>query len=40
MTATRGRVADEMLSVLGGLMRGEPIEYQGRQIKARRGPGR
>ena len=30
--ATRGRVADEILSVLGGLMRGEPIEYQGRRI--------
>jgi alkanesulfonate monooxygenase SsuD/methylene tetrahydromethanopterin reductase-like flavin-dependent oxidoreductase (luciferase family) len=30
--ATRGRVADEMLAVLGPLVRGEPVEYRGRRI--------
>lgn len=31
--ATRGRVADEMLAVLGPLVRGEPVEYRGRRIR-------
>lgn len=31
--ATRGRVADEMLDLLGRLVRGEPVEYQGRRIR-------
>lgn len=30
--AARGRVADEMLAVLGPLVRGEPVEYRGRRI--------
>lgn len=30
--ATRGQVADEILAVLGPLVRGEPVEYQGRRI--------
>jgi len=29
----RGRVADEILDVLGRLVRGEPVEYQGRRIR-------
>jgi alkanesulfonate monooxygenase SsuD/methylene tetrahydromethanopterin reductase-like flavin-dependent oxidoreductase (luciferase family) len=31
--ATRGRVADEMLAVLGRLVRGESVEYRGRRIR-------
>jgi alkanesulfonate monooxygenase SsuD/methylene tetrahydromethanopterin reductase-like flavin-dependent oxidoreductase (luciferase family) len=31
--ATRGRVADEMLGVLGLLVRGEPVEYRGRTVR-------
>jgi alkanesulfonate monooxygenase SsuD/methylene tetrahydromethanopterin reductase-like flavin-dependent oxidoreductase (luciferase family) len=31
--ATRGRVADEMIAVLGDLVRGESVEYQGRKIR-------
>jgi alkanesulfonate monooxygenase SsuD/methylene tetrahydromethanopterin reductase-like flavin-dependent oxidoreductase (luciferase family) len=31
--ATRGRVADEMLAVLGPLVRGEAVEYRGRQVR-------
>ena len=31
--ATRGRVADEILAVLGPLVRGEPVEYRGRRIR-------
>jgi alkanesulfonate monooxygenase SsuD/methylene tetrahydromethanopterin reductase-like flavin-dependent oxidoreductase (luciferase family) len=31
--ATRGRVADEMLAVLGPLVRGELVEYRGRRIR-------
>ncbi len=31
--ATRGRVADEILAVLGPLMRGEPVEYRGRTVR-------
>ena len=31
--ATRGRAADEMLAVLGPLVRGEPVEYRGRTIR-------
>jgi alkanesulfonate monooxygenase SsuD/methylene tetrahydromethanopterin reductase-like flavin-dependent oxidoreductase (luciferase family) len=30
---TRGRVADEMLAVLGPLVRGEVVEYRGRQVR-------
>ncbi len=30
--ATRGRAADEILAVLGPLVRGEPVEYHGRTI--------
>jgi len=30
---TRGRVADEMLGVLGCLVRGEPVEYRGRRVR-------
>jgi alkanesulfonate monooxygenase SsuD/methylene tetrahydromethanopterin reductase-like flavin-dependent oxidoreductase (luciferase family) len=31
--AMRGRVADEMLAVLGPLLRGEPVEYRGRTVR-------
>jgi alkanesulfonate monooxygenase SsuD/methylene tetrahydromethanopterin reductase-like flavin-dependent oxidoreductase (luciferase family) len=31
--ATRGRVADEMLAVLGPLLRGEAVEYRGRTVR-------
>ncbi|GAB1816821.1 LLM class flavin-dependent oxidoreductase [Mycobacterium sp. MUNTM1] len=31
--STRGRVADEMLDVLGPLVRGEPVEYRGRTVR-------
>lgn len=31
--ATRGRVADEMLAVLGPLLRGESVEYRGRTVR-------
>lgn len=31
--ATRGRAADEILSVLSRLVRGEPVEYRGRQVR-------
>lgn len=31
--ATRGRVADEILAVLGPLVRGEPVEYRGRVVR-------
>lgn len=31
--STRGRVADEMLAVLGHLVRGECVEYQGRRVR-------
>lgn len=31
--ATRGRVADEVLEVLGPLVRGEPVEYRGRTVR-------
>src|SRR6202042_2056788 len=31
--STRGRVADEMLAVLGPLVRGEAVEYRGRQVR-------
>lgn len=31
--ATRGRVADEILTVLGPLVRGEPVEYRGRTVR-------
>jgi alkanesulfonate monooxygenase SsuD/methylene tetrahydromethanopterin reductase-like flavin-dependent oxidoreductase (luciferase family) len=31
--STRGRVADEMLAVLGPLVRGESVEYRGRQVR-------
>lgn len=30
---TRGRVADEMLDVLGPLVRGESVEYRGRKVR-------
>jgi alkanesulfonate monooxygenase SsuD/methylene tetrahydromethanopterin reductase-like flavin-dependent oxidoreductase (luciferase family) len=30
---TRGRVADEILAVLGPLVRGEPVEYRGRTVR-------
>jgi alkanesulfonate monooxygenase SsuD/methylene tetrahydromethanopterin reductase-like flavin-dependent oxidoreductase (luciferase family) len=30
---TRGRVADEILDLLGRLVRGEPVEYHGRRIR-------
>jgi alkanesulfonate monooxygenase SsuD/methylene tetrahydromethanopterin reductase-like flavin-dependent oxidoreductase (luciferase family) len=30
---TRGRVADEILDLLGRLVRGEPVEYQGRRVR-------
>jgi alkanesulfonate monooxygenase SsuD/methylene tetrahydromethanopterin reductase-like flavin-dependent oxidoreductase (luciferase family) len=30
---TRGRVADEMLAVLGRLVCGEPVEYHGRRVR-------
>ena len=30
---TRGRVADEILDLLGRLVRGEPVDYQGRRIR-------
>src|ERR1700758_3621683 len=30
--AMRGRVADEILAVLGALVRGEPVEYRGRTV--------
>jgi alkanesulfonate monooxygenase SsuD/methylene tetrahydromethanopterin reductase-like flavin-dependent oxidoreductase (luciferase family) len=30
---TRGRVADEMLAMLGRLVRGEPVEYHGRRVR-------
>jgi alkanesulfonate monooxygenase SsuD/methylene tetrahydromethanopterin reductase-like flavin-dependent oxidoreductase (luciferase family) len=30
---TRGRVADEMLAVLGPLVRGKPVEYHGRRVR-------
>jgi alkanesulfonate monooxygenase SsuD/methylene tetrahydromethanopterin reductase-like flavin-dependent oxidoreductase (luciferase family) len=30
---TRGRVADEMLAVLGPLVRGEVVEYRGREVR-------
>jgi alkanesulfonate monooxygenase SsuD/methylene tetrahydromethanopterin reductase-like flavin-dependent oxidoreductase (luciferase family) len=30
---TRGRVADEMLAVLGPLVRGEPVDYHGRRVR-------
>lgn len=31
--STRGRVADEMLAVLGPLVRGETVEYRGRKVR-------
>jgi alkanesulfonate monooxygenase SsuD/methylene tetrahydromethanopterin reductase-like flavin-dependent oxidoreductase (luciferase family) len=31
--ASRGRVADETLAVLGRLVRGEPVEYRGRTVR-------
>ena len=31
--ASRGRVADETLAVLGRLVRGEPVEYRGRKVR-------
>ncbi len=31
--ATRGRVADEILAVLGPLVRGESVEYRGRMVR-------
>jgi alkanesulfonate monooxygenase SsuD/methylene tetrahydromethanopterin reductase-like flavin-dependent oxidoreductase (luciferase family) len=31
--ATRGRVADETLALLGPLLRGEPVEYHGRRVR-------
>jgi alkanesulfonate monooxygenase SsuD/methylene tetrahydromethanopterin reductase-like flavin-dependent oxidoreductase (luciferase family) len=31
--ATRGRVADEMVSVIGDLVRGESVEYRGRTVR-------
>ncbi|MGC1807329.1 MAG: LLM class flavin-dependent oxidoreductase [Mycobacterium sp.] len=31
--ATRGRVADETMAILGGLVRGEAVEYQGRRVR-------
>ena len=31
--ATRGRVADEMLAVLGPMVRGEVVEYRGRRVR-------
>lgn len=31
--ASRGRVADEILAVLGPLVRGEPVEYRGRTVR-------
>jgi alkanesulfonate monooxygenase SsuD/methylene tetrahydromethanopterin reductase-like flavin-dependent oxidoreductase (luciferase family) len=31
--ATRGRVADEILAVLGPLVRGEPVEFRGRSVR-------
>lgn len=31
--ATRGRKADEILAVLGPLVRGEPVEYRGRTVR-------
>ncbi|MGE2816142.1 LLM class flavin-dependent oxidoreductase [Mycobacterium heidelbergense] len=31
--ATRGRVADGILDVLGSLVRGEPVEYRGRTVR-------
>jgi alkanesulfonate monooxygenase SsuD/methylene tetrahydromethanopterin reductase-like flavin-dependent oxidoreductase (luciferase family) len=32
-TATRGRVADEIIAVLGHLVRGEPVDYRGRRVR-------
>jgi len=32
--STRGRVADEILAALGPLVRGEPVEYRGRTVRA------
>ncbi|BCZ23856.1 LLM class flavin-dependent oxidoreductase [Mycobacterium senriense] len=31
--STRGRAADEMLDVLGPLVRGDPVEYRGRTVR-------
>jgi alkanesulfonate monooxygenase SsuD/methylene tetrahydromethanopterin reductase-like flavin-dependent oxidoreductase (luciferase family) len=31
--STRGRVADEILAVLGPLVRGEPVQYRGRTVR-------
>jgi alkanesulfonate monooxygenase SsuD/methylene tetrahydromethanopterin reductase-like flavin-dependent oxidoreductase (luciferase family) len=31
--AARGRVADELLAVLGPLVRGEPVQYRGRTVR-------
>jgi alkanesulfonate monooxygenase SsuD/methylene tetrahydromethanopterin reductase-like flavin-dependent oxidoreductase (luciferase family) len=31
--ATRGAVADEIMAVLGGLVRGEAVEYRGRRVR-------
>jgi alkanesulfonate monooxygenase SsuD/methylene tetrahydromethanopterin reductase-like flavin-dependent oxidoreductase (luciferase family) len=31
--AVRGRVADELLAVLGPLVRGEPVQYRGRTVR-------
>jgi alkanesulfonate monooxygenase SsuD/methylene tetrahydromethanopterin reductase-like flavin-dependent oxidoreductase (luciferase family) len=32
-TATRGRVADETMAVIGQLVRGESVEYRGRRVR-------
>ena len=37
---TRGRVADEILDLLGPLVHSEPVEYQGRRIRVTRPAGR
>jgi alkanesulfonate monooxygenase SsuD/methylene tetrahydromethanopterin reductase-like flavin-dependent oxidoreductase (luciferase family) len=38
-TATRGRVADESIAVLGHLVRGEPVDYRGRRVRVTPGCG-
>jgi alkanesulfonate monooxygenase SsuD/methylene tetrahydromethanopterin reductase-like flavin-dependent oxidoreductase (luciferase family) len=38
-TATRGHVADEIIALLGDLVRGEPVEYRGRRVRVTPGCG-
>jgi alkanesulfonate monooxygenase SsuD/methylene tetrahydromethanopterin reductase-like flavin-dependent oxidoreductase (luciferase family) len=37
--ATRGRAADDILAVLGPLVRGEPVQYRGRTVRVTPGCG-